>query len=281
MPELPEVETIKNDLLPHVVGRSFAEVVVASPEVVKAPSPEEFRRGLRGQRIRGLRRRGKYLIFDLHSGDAFIVHLKMTGALLINFCPDGYRAYFRLDHGTELAFTDRRKLGGLWLVPDAEIIVGKLGPEPLEAGFTVQALADMLGQRSAPIKALLLDQSFLAGLGNMYADEALFAARIHPLTPARDLTRARVDKLYGAIRSVLQAGIRSRGASVDTYRTPDGGQGMAHLAFKVAHMKGKPCPACGTPIERLALRGRGAYFCPKCQPPPAEVTKPQARNPKS
>ena len=265
MPELPEVETIKNDLLPHVVGRRFVEIKLASPEVVKIPSPDEFCLRLKGQIIRNLRRRGKYFIFELDGNNALIVHLKMTGALLINASPENYRALFKLDNGTELAFTDRRKLGALWLVKDANSIVGKLGPEPLKPGFTSEILAAMLRKRKVPIKALLLDQTFLAGLGNMYADEALFAASIHPLFLAKELTRKQIERLYKAIRQVLRAGIKSHGASVDTYRTPDGEKGTAHLGFHVAHRKGERCLICGSVIEWLKLRGRGACYCPKCQ----------------
>jgi formamidopyrimidine-DNA glycosylase len=263
MPELPEVETIKKDLAPALEGRRFIEVEVLSPTSVRHPSPEEFRRGLEGQRVLRLGRRGKYLIIYLERG-ALVVHLRMTGGLFLSPHPAA-RATFLLDDGTRLCFADRRKLGRLWLVSDAAEVVGGLGPEPLEPDFTPQVLAERLRGRKAPIKALLLDQGFLAGVGNMYADEALFAAGIHPLRRGEDLSPQEVEALHGAIRKVLLEGIHTGGASVDTYRRPDGSAGHTHQGFQVAHKRGEVCPCCGTPIQRLAVRQRGTYFCPRCQ----------------
>lgn len=263
MPELPEVETIKNDLAPLVEGRRFVEVEVVEPACVRHPSPEDFRRGLEGRQVLRLGRRGKYLVFIL-DGAAMVVHLKMTGGLFLSPRP-ATRASFRLDDGTRLYFADRRKLGGLWLVADAAEVVGDLGPEPLEPDFTPQALAERLRGRKSPIKALLLEQSLLAGVGNMYADEALFAAGIHPLRRGGDLSPQEVEALHGAIRQVLLTGIDTGGASVDTYRRPDGSAGHTHDGFQVAHRRGEVCPCCSTPIQRLPVRGRGTYFCPRCQ----------------
>jgi formamidopyrimidine-DNA glycosylase len=196
----------------------------------------------------------------------------MTGSLLIKPAsaePDKYiRAIFRLGEEIQLWFRDSRKLGVMWLVEDASPITGKLGPEPLEASFTPQILFERLKNRTAPIKALLCDQSFIAGIGNMYADEALFAARIHPLRPGGSLSWDEVERLHHAIQQVLLSAITHKGASVDTYLRPGGEVGTAHFDFKVAHRGGEPCPLCGTPIERIPIRNRGSYFCPKCQSAP-------------
>jgi formamidopyrimidine-DNA glycosylase len=267
LPELPEVETIKNELFTHVIGRRFANVTVCDAKPVKQPSADDFRRGLIGQSIKGLERRGKYLIFHLSGGNALVIHLKMTGALLLNpKQPDGYaRVIFHLDDGRRLVFTDRRRLGALWLLENEQAVVGKLGPEPLDMEFTVESLAERLCKRQAPIKAVLLDQAFIAGIGNMYADEALFAAKTHPLRQANSLSPHEIRNLHKAIVDVLESAIDSKGASIDTYKRPDGQLGMAHDNFRVAHRGGKPCPICGTTIQRLAVRNRGSYFCPKCQ----------------
>jgi formamidopyrimidine-DNA glycosylase len=216
-------------------------------------------------------RRGKYLIFSLSSGEALIIHLKMTGSLLLKSAsvePDKFtRAIIHLDRETRIDFRDPRKLGRIWLVEDTDAIIGKLGPEPLEADLTPQVLAQRLTKRTASIKALLCDQGFIAGIGNMYADEALFAARIHPLRSGKSLSPDEVEHLHNAIQQVLWSAIGNKGASVDTYFCPGGEIGTAHFQFKVAHrLSGKSCPVCGTPIERIVIRNRGTYFCPQCQP---------------
>ncbi len=270
MPELPEVETIKNELLPYIVGRCVAGVTLLWDGIVKQPSAKEFCSRLIGQRTTGVARRGKYLIFGLSSGEALIVHLRMTGSLLLKPAsaePDKYtRTILHLNGGTQLHFNDMRKLGMMRLVEDINSVVGKLGPEPLEDSFTPHTLLKLLNNRKAPIKALLCDQTLVAGIGNMYADEALFAAGIHPLRLGKSLSQEEVKRLHQAIRQVLQAAIGNKGASVDTYLRPDGSPGTAHFQFQVAHRGGEPCPICGTPIERIAVRNRGTYFCPRCQP---------------
>ncbi len=271
MPELPEVETIKNELLPHIIGRRVTGVTLFWEGIVRQPSVEEFYSRLIEQRLTGLARRGKYLLFSLTSGEVLIIHLKMTGSLLLKPASaeaDKFvRAILHLDKETELHFRDPRKLGVMWLVKDINSIVGKLGPEPLEAGFTPQLLAQRLANRTAPIKALLSDQTFIAGIGNMYADESLFAARVHPLRSGGSLSSEEVERLHHTIQQVLWSAINNKGASVDTYLRPDGTLGTAHFQFQVAHrLSGKSCPVCGTPIERIPIRNRGSYFCPKCQP---------------
>jgi len=271
MPELPEVETIKNELLPHIVGRRVTGITLFWEGLVRQPSVKEFYSRLIGQRLTGLARRGKYLIFSLSSGEVLIIHLKMTGSLLVgqdSSKPPKYtRAIIHLDKDINIFFRDPRKFGVMWLVEDVGSVVGKLGPEPLEAGFTPQVLAQRLANRTAPIKALLCDQFLIAGIGNMYADEALFAARIHPLRLGGSLSSGEIECLHRAIQQVLRAAIGNKGASVDTYLRPDGTLGTAHFQFQVAHrLGGKLCLVCGTPIERIVVRNRGSYFCPKCQP---------------
>ena len=269
MPELPDVETIKNDLLPEIVGCRFTGVTLFWGRAVKRPSPDEFCRRLVGQAITGLKRRGKFLIFHLSSGELLILHLRMSGSLLLRPAssgPDPYtRNVFHLDGALELRFCDPRKLGMMWLVEDEKAVVGKLGPEPLDPSFTAEFFANRLSQHAVPIKALLCDQGFLAGVGNMYADEALFAARIHPLKKGRELSREEAERLHGAIRQVLEQGIACKGATVRDYRNPFGQPGTAQLYFQVAHRGGERCYACGTPIERIPIRNRGTYFCPRCQ----------------
>ena len=268
MPELPEVETIKNELLPWVVGQSFTTVTIPDAKLVCGCSAGEVRRGLVGQTVENLERRGKYLVFHLSNGRSLIIHLRMTGVLLLN--PedvDRYaRAVFHLSNGHRLVFRDRRRLGVMWLVDDADTVVGKLGPEPLDKKFTAGVLEQRLSRHHIAIKAALLDQSIVAGVGNMYADEALFAARIHPLRKADALPPKGVRTLHNAIRRILRAAIGSKGASVDTYIRPEGEPGTAHFDFKVAHKGGEPCPICGCPIERCVVQNRGTCFCPRCQP---------------
>ncbi|HIE17394.1 MAG TPA: bifunctional DNA-formamidopyrimidine glycosylase/DNA-(apurinic or apyrimidinic site) lyase [Dehalococcoidia bacterium] len=267
MPELPEVETIKNELSPHVVGRQFSGVSLCDAKLVRQPSAEELCHRLVGQKINALERRGKYLMFRLSHGGVLVLHLRMSGTLLLDPPqPDPYtRVVFHLDNGSQLVFSDRRRLGTIWLLDSEQAIIGKLGPEPLAPEFTPQTLAGRLHRYQAPIKAVLLDQTVIAGIGNMYADEALFSAGIHPLTKAASLSPEEVQRLYRAIHNVLQSAIADKGASTDTYKRPNGQLGSAHFNFRVAHRGGKPCPVCGTAIRRLAIRNRGSYFCPQCQ----------------
>lgn len=268
MPELPEVETIKNELLPHVVGLTIKSVTLLWERTLRQPSPAEFYSGISGQRINSLSRRGKYLVFQLDGGGCLIAHLKMSGSLLVGKGepPKYTRAIIHLDDGSNIFFRDPRKFGKLQLVNDSDTVLCKLGPEPLSPGFTAETLYDSLKKRKAPVKAVLLDQHCIAGIGNMYADEALFAAGIHPLRPASSLSRTEVKRLHSVIREVLKEAIINKGASVNTYFRPGGEQGTAHSNFKVAHRGGKPCPVCNTPIQRIPVRHRGSYFCPKCQP---------------
>ena len=269
MPELPEVETIKNELMPHVIGRKVTAIDLFYEGIIRQPSADEFRLRVIGQMITGLTRRGKYLFFNLSSGEVLVMHMKMTGSLLVNPGDNRFtRALLHLNNGTELHFWDPRKFGKMWLIEDEKVVSSKLGPEPLEKDFTQEVLGQRIHNRTSPIKPVLLDQSIIAGIGNMYADEALFAARIHPLKPAGSLSGDESVRLHAAIQSVLRKALERKGASVRNYIRPDGVPGTAHDEFNVAHGVGKNCPNCGTPIERIVVRGRGTYFCPKCQPEP-------------
>jgi formamidopyrimidine-DNA glycosylase len=265
MPELPEVETIKNELSPHIIGHKITNVTILDEKLVRQPSVKEFRSRLIGEKITGIERRGKYLILGLSSGEALIIHLKMSGSLLLKPPERFTRAILHLDNGTTVHFRDPRRFGVMLLVKDKNAIIGKLGPEPLAAEFTPKILAQRLKKRTAPIKALLCDQGFVAGIGNMYADEALFRAGIHPLRSGKSLSGAEIERLHHAIQQTLRSAINKKGASVETYFRPDGQIGTAHFEFKVAHKRGEKCPNCGTPIQRILIRNRGSYFCPKCQ----------------
>ncbi|MFC2007853.1 bifunctional DNA-formamidopyrimidine glycosylase/DNA-(apurinic or apyrimidinic site) lyase [Chloroflexota bacterium] len=269
MPELPEVETIRNELMPHIIGRQVTGVTLNWEGMVRNGSATDFCSRLTGQKITGIGRRGKYLLFNLSGGEILVIHLRMTGALLINSAlPDErfIRAVIHLDEGQDIYFRDPRKFGVMWLSADETAITGKLGPEPLEDGFTTEVLTRLLCDRVAPIKALLLEQALVAGIGNMYADEAIFAAGIHPLRRGGSLSRDEVARLFVVIQQVLRAAIDHQGASVRNYYRPGGELGTAHFQFNVAHCGGKPCNKCGTPIQRVVVRNRGTYFCPRCQP---------------
>lgn len=273
MPELPEVETVKNELSPHVIGHRITGITLLWEGIVREPSAAEFRSRITGQKITGITRQGKYLFFSLSSDDLLLVHLKMTGSLIVGQRPSEppkyTRAIIHLDKDTDIFFRDPRKFGLMRLVKDKNSIAGKLGPEPLAAEFTPEVLARLLAKRKAPIKALLCDQALIAGIGNMYADEALYLAKIHPLRSGESLSQEEIERLYGAIQQVLRSAIRHKGASVANYLRPDGTPGTAHFEFKVAHGTGKYCARCSTPIKRIVVRNRGTYFCPRCQPAPS------------
>jgi len=269
MPELPEVETIARGLREPLVGRQFTGVRIGWENLVARPTVKEFVRGLVGQRILGVKRRGKYLIFALSGGKSLIIHLRMTGRLLIKNPDDELDKHahliFELDDGQELRFNNVRKLGRVYLVDDEDEIVGKLGPEPLDDDFTPAGFAALLSGRRGRIKPLLLNQRFMAGVGNIYADEALFAARIHPERRADALTTEDIERLYGAIRRVLHQGIENRGTTLSDYLDAEGREGRNQEYLRVFRRTGQHCPRCGVPIERTVVGGRGTYFCPRCQ----------------
>jgi len=269
MPELPEVETIKNELLPHVLGRTITEVELFWERIVRQPPVNEFITSIVGKKITGVTRRGKYLFFHLSGGLVLVMHMKMTGSLLVNPSDARFtRAILHLDGGIDVHFWDPRKFGVMWLEKDESSVARQLGPEPLDEEFTPGLLAEILRKRTAPVKPVILDQSIIAGIGNMYADEALFEAKINPLRAAGSLSGNEVQRLHQAIRNVLTKALKKQGASIRNYIRPDGSPGTAHDEFNVAHGVGKNCPNCGAPIQRIVVRGRGTYFCPECQPQP-------------
>jgi formamidopyrimidine-DNA glycosylase len=269
MPELPEVETIKNEIAPVVLGHKIKSVEVLWDGMVKQPSVKEFCIKITGRTIEKITRRGKYLFLHLDKNGILMMHMKMTGSLLINPEHSRFtRAVLHLDDGTAIHFSDPRKFARMWLEKDESAVLDKLGPEPLDEDFSVKTLAEILKKRAAPVKAVILDQAIISGIGNMYADEALYDARIHPAKPAEKLTPAEVKRLHASIRKVLLKGIEKKGASVRDYVRPDGEPGTAHNDFVVAHGTGKNCPVCGGSIQRIVVRGRGTYLCPKCQPEP-------------
>ena len=271
MPELPEVETIRRDLLPAVRGRTITSSWISenAPRLVQLIAPAEFERLLPGHRIEGVSRRGKYLIFNLDRGMLWVVHLRMTGRLRHSDTEcdaDPYlRAKFSLDDGTWLCFNDVRKFGMMWLVDDWALVHSNLGPEPLDEKFETAAFASLLKRRATPIKSLLLDQTVLAGIGNIYADEALFAAGIDPRKPANKATKPKAARLHDAIIAVLHEALGDRGSSFRDYVDGRGNEGRHQLKVKVYQRTDQPCYTCGTAIRRVVVGGRSTHFCPKCQ----------------
>ncbi|MDZ4246802.1 MAG: bifunctional DNA-formamidopyrimidine glycosylase/DNA-(apurinic or apyrimidinic site) lyase [Dehalococcoidia bacterium] len=270
MPELPEVETIKNDLLPLISGQIIKAVEIYWPGTLRNASVETFSGEVVGRTITCSKRRGKYLIFPMDNGKSIAVHLKMSGSLIFikkgeSLPASHVRAMFVFDDGSRLAFRDIRKFGGIWLLEKNSGFLDKLGPEPLENNFTPQIFQNILKGRDIPIKALLLDQVAIAGIGNMYADEALFEAGIKPGEKAGGLREDEAGKLYSAILNVLKKGIKSGGASVSTYQRPDGSKGLSHRDFRVARRRDQQCLECKTPLEYTKVRGRGTIYCPHCQ----------------
>ncbi len=278
MPELPEVENVVRGLRAYLVGRRIERVVVTWERSVVDLTPDQFAQQLEGQTIVGVGRRGKWILIRLGDGRTLMVHLRMSGRMLLDCYVEPreryVRAWFRLDGGHRLCFSDVRKFGRLWLVDDPQRALADLGPEPLAGAFTVDALNESLSTRRARLKSLLLDQSFVAGLGNIYADEALWRARLHPLRRADTLSPVEVERLHGAIRQVLQAAIDSGGTTLSEggYRQSDGQTGSFARDLAAYGRTDEPCPRCGSLIERIRVSQRSTHFCPRCQPaPPAEI----------
>jgi formamidopyrimidine-DNA glycosylase len=274
MPELPEVETIKNLLRQgqgeslSLLGMEVASARLLWDRTLAQPSPGEFARRIVGQRVDEIERRGKFLHFRL-SRDSLLIHLRMSGGLLVTPAnsPDGAydRLVLNMTAGARLVFSDPRKFGRVWLVEEPQAILGSLGPEPFDPLLTAEEFHRRLQQRHRQIKPLLMDQAFLAGLGNIYTDEALHLARIHPLRLSDQITLADSAQLLESIRIVLKEGIFRNGASIDwVYR---GGDFQNH--FRVYQRTGEPCPVCGTPIARIVVGQRGTHYCPHCQAFPA------------
>jgi formamidopyrimidine-DNA glycosylase len=272
MPELPEVETIRSRLEPALTGRTFERVLINDPRLTRPEPPEEVAAALEGERIRAVGRRGKYLILEFESGRHLLIHLRMTGNVQhpAPGTEDPYRrAVVRLDDGTDVAYRDVRRFGTWELLEPGELddffASRRLGGEPLDRRFTTKALAAALANRRAPVKAALLDQRAAAGMGNIYADEALWRARIHPLRPAGALGPEEVAELRKAVRDALRMGIARQGATLRDYRGPDGKRGRMQDRFRVYGRAGEPCFRCGTPIEKIRAGGRGTCYCPTCQ----------------
>ena len=275
MPELPEVETVRARLEPKLVGRRLTEVEISDPRLTRPFDPVRVAAELEGERVESLERRGKYLVVRFESGRVLLIHLRMTGNLLHangGSLPVGdphRRAVVRLDDGSDVVYRDVRRFGTWLLVEPDELepyLEERVGREPLARAFTAGRLAEVLSGRRTPVKSALLDQRRLAGVGNIYADEALWRARIHPLRPAGELEHEEVTALHRSVRAALKAGIARQGATLRDYRTPDGGQGRMQHEFKVYGREGEPCERCGTPIEKIRAAGRGTWYCPACQP---------------
>ena len=273
MPELPEVETVRRALDPAVAGRRLERVEILDGRLVRPFEPLEVAMELEGEVVERLDRRGKYLIFRFESGRVLLVHLRMTGSFVHSdgsLPDDPYRrAVLRLDNGSDIGYRDVRRFGTWLLLEPGELdpyLAERLGDEPFSEAFTPRALGRRLEGRRAPVKAALLDQRSLAGMGNIYADEALWRARIHPLTPAGELGPAEVKRLHAAVREALELGIRRQGATLSDYRMPNGDSGAMQEEFEAYGREDEPCSRCGTPIAKIRAGGRGTWFCPRCQP---------------
>ncbi|HEX6228485.1 MAG TPA: bifunctional DNA-formamidopyrimidine glycosylase/DNA-(apurinic or apyrimidinic site) lyase [Solirubrobacterales bacterium] len=287
MPELPEVETVCRQLEPEIEGHRIERLEIYDPRWTRPVPPAEVEAAVSGRRIEALGRRGKYLLLALDGDQTLVMHLRMTGNLVLvegerTLDPsEGMRLYegertaserhlrarFRLDDGRELWFTDVRRFGEALLIDDADLErrFARLGVEPLSAEFTAEVLGELAAGRTAPLKSFLLDQSAIAGVGNIYADEALFRARLHPLSPAGSMKPEHHEALRDGIVAALEAGIDGGGASIDDYRDGRGERGTMQDEFLVHTREGEPCPRCGEPIARIVVAGRSTYYCPACQ----------------
>ncbi len=276
MPELPEVETTARLIRPGVEGRRIAGVEVEWPRTVGALTPKAFAQAVTGTRIVRVSRRAKYVVLHLERrgrpAGVLLVHLRMTGRLVVEPrrapAPPYRRVSLGLDRGT-LHFLDVRKFGRFTFHEDAAKALAHLGPEPLEDAWLAEDFSRALRTRKRQIKPLLLDQSFLAGLGNIYVDESLHGARIHPEQPAHRISSAKARHLHSEIRRVLSAAVEREGSSFDAfYRTPEGQPGSYQHLFQVYGKQGEPCPRCGRSIRRIVVGQRGTHFCPACQAAP-------------
>lgn len=274
MPELPEVETVRRSLLPHILGRRIDTIRITDfPGVFGDADPATVAALVHDQEIVGVRRRAKYLILDLADGASLVIHLRMTGSLTLTDRSASALRHERLaialSDGKDLRFADQRKFGRvLHMLPvDLARIEARLGPEPLEDKFTASELSRRLSRRTGPLKSVLLDQSLVGGLGNIYVDEALFRARLHPRSNPTALNGAEIRRLHRAIRAVLNEAIANRGTSISSFRDGEGIEGgnQANLHVYGRGRLGEPCPRCGTPIQRIVIGGRGTHFCPRCQ----------------
>jgi len=276
MPELPEVETISralsqgNEQVEPIIGQIINSAQVLWERTIAIPSARSFKRRIKGQKVLSVGRRGKFIIITLER-DTLLIHLRMSGDLRVEagFDDKGKKLKLKkhdhlvleLEHGLRLVFNDPRKFGRVWLLSNPQEILGKLGPEPLDPDLSAEEFYTRLHSRQRQLKPLLMDQSFLAGLGNIYTDEALYLAKLHPLTISNSLAAQQAANLLQAIRKVLKEGISHNGTSFDwVYR---GGEFQDHL--RVYGRTGEPCLQCGTPIQRIIVRQRGTHICPQCQ----------------
>jgi formamidopyrimidine-DNA glycosylase len=275
MPELPEVETVVRSIRPHLCGRVITGAWHDWPRVFGNDDPNIVTARLENRQIRGVDRRGKYILISLDQG-VLSIHLRMTGRLYVaekEAVHDADRwVHFRLelDDGRALRFSDSRKFGRVRLGDQVATAIPELGWEPFDPRFTAAVLAEALHNRQRPIKVMLLDQTIIAGIGNIYADESLHMAGIHPATPALQLGGAQIEGLYTAIQAVLAQAITHEGASINWYRKPDGSRGAAQDSLHVYGREGQPCHTCGWPIARTTIAQRGTHYCPRCQVPPTQ-----------
>ena len=274
MPELPEVESVRRQLEPALVGRSFERVSIDDPRLVRPYEPAEVAAELEGEHVAAVERRGKYLVVRFESGRVLLIHLRMTGSLLRapnRSLPDDphRRAVVRLDDGSDVAYRDVRRFGTWLLLEPGEAepyLAARVGDEPLDALFTAARLGERLAGRRTSLKAALLDQRTLAGMGNIYVDEALWRARLNPLRPASGLDRNELRRLHRGIRAALEHGLARQGSTLRDYRLPDGSGGSMQNDFRVYGRRDEPCDRCGTLIARTQVAGRTTWFCPTCQP---------------
>jgi formamidopyrimidine-DNA glycosylase len=274
VPELPEVESVRRQLAPALVGRRFDRVAIDDARLVRPYDPDAVAAELRGERVAAVERRGKYLLVQFESGRVLLIHLRMTGSLLYGACGSFQdlphrRAVVTLDDGSDVAYRDVRRFG-TWLLlepQEAEPYLGaRVGDEPLEALFTAARLGERLAGRRTSLKAALLDQRTLAGMGNIYVDEALWRARLNPLRIASSLDRTELRRLHRGIRVSLEHGLARQGSTLRDYRLPDGSGGSMQDEFRVYGRRDEPCDRCGTSIARTQVAGRTTWFCPTCQP---------------
>jgi formamidopyrimidine-DNA glycosylase len=288
MPELPEVETVARQLEPEIEGRRIESLEVLDARWSRPVPPATLEKAVNGSTIEGLGRRGKYLLLGLDGGRTLVMHLRMTGNLVLVEGDDvldpsegrllyqaerttsakHLRARFVLDDGRELWFTDPRRFGEAFLIDDVDLEArwaGRVGVEPFSDAFTPEALGAIAAGRTAPLKSFLLDQKGIAGVGNIYADEALYRARLHPLSPAGSMKPEHLEALRDAVLAALQAGIDAGGSSIDDYRDGRGEKGTMQEKFLVHTREGQPCPSCEGEIVRIVVGGRSTYFCPSCQ----------------
>ena len=269
MPELPEVETVRRAIAPALEGRTLARVEIEDARLTRPEDPLAVAAELTGERVERVDRQGKYLIVRFASGRALLIHLRMTGSLLRDpIAASHVRAVLVLDDGSTLAYRDVRRFGTWLLLEPGELepyLGARLGEEPLVAAFTAKGLGERLEGRRAPLKAALLDQRTLAGLGNIYVDEALWYAKLHPQRPAGSLERGELQRLHRAIRKALELGLARQGSTLSDYRLPDGSSGSMQKEFRAYGRTDEPCDRCGTVLTRARVGGRSTWFCPNCQ----------------